>query len=834
MMLSAIHNLLAAAGTFARPWWLVALVAAVVPAALAATARRRGRQVARLSVVLQSLAVALVALALAGPSVPWGPDATRPWLILNDVSASVRDQHPDRYLPGPRNIGPHLDYDFAATVAPAGQDLDDAQTNIAAALRLAAARAGELAGVIIRTDGAFTDNQWPAAAEALGRTGIRPAIVPLNRPPRDVRITEFTAARRTAGRIDVRLSVAANAMIDSAVEIRRGADKVLIRRKINFLPGEPVTISVSDTAAADRVAVYHAAVSPGDAFPENDRATTAVGPVVRRVAWVSAAGGYTPPDFASLLGMPVEAIGPQRLGPQGKLLENYAAVVVVDDTGQLLSPPQRRAAERYVRHGGGLVILGAGPHESPADNLDPLNQVAALLPNPYNRKPLKLTVVLDASGSMGQPAESTTQRLMKFDQAIEAVLSLKRHLTDRDTLRVIVFSDRPKEVYTSGGGRADFSKLAEALRQVRPRGATNVFPALKLAAEAPAAKPRQGLVLLVSDLQTERFDPPQAAKTFTDAGLDLAIVAIAAPGSTPATDPLETLAKLLGAPLEKRDHLLGLAKVFARFLRTARGPAIRTGRFTLTAGKPGLDTGALVGKPVDAYILSAPQGDADVMLSVASDALLASRTVGLGRSVSIAATTANNANRALLQSTEFARTLAAAARWVARSGPDARFSGDITHSAAQVVVTVRGADGSGPINMLKLHLHALDARDGKTTKMPMPQIGPGLYEARFAPGPGASAFHVTDAGGKVLWRGALPRTHPPEFDSIGPNRIALDRLATLTGGTLVEPADLTERRRDAGRSDLWPWLAGLALAMMLVDWLVARTLRTATGTPSVR
>jgi len=820
MMLSATYNLLAA-GTFARPWWLAAIVVTAVPAGVAALGRWRGRQIAGFSVVLQSLAIALVAVALAGPSVPLGGDASKAWLILNDVSASTRDQHPSRYTLDLDSLGPHLEYVFAASVAPKGQDIDDSRTDIAAPLRLAAARAGELAGVIIRTDGRFTDDKWASAAEALARTGLRPAIVPLDRPPRDVRITEFIATRTDAGKVTLRLSVAANAMVSSPVEIRGSEDKVLLRRDVNFLPDEPVTVSVSDTVAEDRGAVYHAAVLKEDAFGENDRATAAVGPVVRRVALVSAPGGYKPSNLASLLGMPVNAVGPQaKLG-------DYAAVIVVDDTGRLLSPQQRSSAARYVRSGGGLVILGAGPHESPADNLDPINQVAALVPNPYNRRPLRLTVVLDASGSMGRPAESATQRLMKFDQAIEAVLSLKRHLTDRDTLRVIVFSDRAKEVYTSGGERPDFSKLAEAIRQVKPRGATNVFPALKLAAEAATAGPGRGMVLLVSDLQTERFDPPAAAKMLEDAKLDLAIVAIAAPGATPATDPLEALAKLVRAPLEKRDHLVGLAKVFAGFLRTARGLAVRTGQFTLTHRKPGLDSRALAGKPLDAYILSAPAKDADVMLSAGSDAVVASRTVGLGRSVSIALATSNNANRALLQTPEFAEMLAAAAKWAARPGPDSRYSGEISRSAGEVIVTLRAADDSGPINNANLRLGLLDPSRETARSIDMLQVGPGLYEARFAPGP--AAFHATGAGGRVVWRGALPRTHPPEFDAIGPDRAQLQRLATLTGGQLVEPgdlADLTAQKRDAGKTDLWPFLAGLALVLMLTDWLVSRTVHT--------
>jgi len=579
----------------------------------------------------------------------------------------------------------------------------------------------------------------------------------------------------------------------------------------------------------DRSASFTATLAKGDAFSENDRVAAAVGPVVRRAALIGAPGGYKPAGFAAAVGMSVDALGAQQLGARAEALGNYAAVVLVDDTGQLLAPAQRRGVAQYVRHGGGLVILGAGPHRSPADRLDPLNRAAALVPNPYDRKPLALTVALDASGSMGQTVESAAGELMKFDQAAEAALSLKRHLTDRDTLRVIVFSDRAREVYSSGPDRPDFAKLAGALRGVRPTGATNVFPALELAAKgAPDAK-RQGLLIIVSDLQTEKFDPPRAAEMLKKAKLDLAIVAIAAPTATPSTEPLEALRKLLDAPLEKRDHLVGLARIFAGFLRTVRGSAVRRGQFTLRSQNPSPDSTALAGKPADAYILSARHSDAGVTLQIGSDDILARRTVGLGRSVSFALASADGANRALLATGDFTGVLAAATKWAARRAADARFSGDVTRSGREALIMLRAADSAGtPINMLELSVRTLGGLDESPRKVSMQQVAPGRYTANFALGESASDFHVVDVGGRVVWRGGLQKTYPPEFDAIGPNYANLRRLAALTGGRLVEPqalAEVARTGRQTGRWEIWPWLAAVALTLMLLDWLASRTIQ---------
>ena len=828
---------------FSRTWCLAALVAAAGPVLLWAAARRRGRRIAPLSVVLQCLAVAAAALALAGPQARLGRGAQKPWLVLNDVSASTRGQG-RAPVPLPGDVPTEV-YDFSASVSQAGGKPDAGQTHLAPALRLAAARAKHLAGVIVRTDGQFTDDDWPAAAAALARSRPTVAIVALDSPPPDARIVQFYARSRSDGRISLLVHAASNTKATRTLTVvrnktpgaRRGTTaKVLLKRELNFLPAEPVTISLTDAPAADRSWVYEAALNDGDRFAENDRGETLVPPARQRVAWVGPAGDYRQAGFEKALGLSVDFIRPEELSAAGRPPADYAAVIAADATGQMLSLPQRRRLARYVRSGGGLIILGAGPHQSPQDRLDPFNEVAALLPNPYDRRPMDVTVVLDASGSMGRRVDAGAGRLMKFDQATEAVGDLKRHLAAHDSLRMIVFAAEPREVYATGAGQVDFAQLRDALLEVKPNGATKVLPALKLAAgrvaPGPGSKgPRQGLVLLVSDLQTERFEPTAAAEMFVAAGLRLGIVAIAAGGqeaSGPA--PLEALAALLGAPLEKRDHLVGLSRVLGEFLRQSRGPAVQAGRFVLTAETPAFGSGRLGGRHAGAVIICAAQERAEVILSAGGEAVMARRGVGLGRCVSIAFPPGDRRNASLAAGADLGGVLAEAVQWAMWPGVDPRFSGQARRENGAILVIVNARDDEQPLNHLKLAARIMSADAKVTRPAAMYQVAPGRYEARLKARSQGLSVAVSLADGRsgqgaVVWRGRLQH-YRREFAAIGVNWPNLRRLGQLAGGSLVGPADLeafAARADQAAWVPMWPWLLAVALAVMLGDWMLGRT-----------
>ena len=800
--------------TFAHPWWWLAAVAAVAPVWIARAGRRRGRATRPWVTAARCVAVALVVAALARPMLRGVGASARPWLVLRDVSASTRRQGASRPML-PEGIGSET-LSFAGGLAEPGRPVDVAATNLAPALRLAAARAaaGRIGGVVIQTDGQFTDTDWPAAAELLRQRDVPVLIVPLTRPPADARIVDLSVRRSERGAI-VHVTVSANAPQQRTLTVRRAGDgaKELLRRTLQLLPGDPATFELADRPPAGAVSVYSASLDPADAFAENDRAETVIAPQRRRLAMVAAPGAALAIDRPR--GVDVRRVAPADAATTVDGWMQYAGVVVVDPTGKLLTPAQRRSLADYVRSGGGLLLIGTGRRDTPGELDDPLNRVAALVANPFQRRPLAVTVVLDASGSMAQRAGATA----RFDQAAQAVTALEKHLTDVDTLTVIVFSDQPRTVYDSGDGPADFAELADALQQVAPAGPTHVWPALQLAAR-PGGAQRQRLILAVSDLETEPFAVATAAQRLVEVGASLAVVAVTDGSGRTDRYSLAALSRTVDAPLVATDDLVGLAEVFGTFIRQHRGPGVRRGRFRVA-----IDDSSAGGAPAElsAYVLCAPTADnVEVLGRIESDPVLAIRRVGLGRSASVAAVVGSDGIDGRAAGQLAGRVMA----WMVGPPGDPRISGQIARRGGEVVVQLDAFEAHSPVNGLSLTASLAGAdRDGPLHRAPLQQIAPGRYEVVLPAGDGAGWVSVADESGGVLWRSAVSRTGGREFDAIGVNWAALGRLERLVGGRIVadtSAATISRAAPRAGGAAVWPWLLGAAMALVLASWVAGR------------
>jgi len=833
---------IASAVRFAQPWWLLALGAVCIPPVVAAAASRRGRHALRFGVAFQCAAVAMVALALARPEATLGERAGTPYLVLRDVSASVRSQQ--QLLPWPGHL-PRENVEFASTVSSGVAQAALLPTQAAPVLRLAAARRGEIAGVVIVTDGQFHDD-WQAAASELGRAGKPVAIVPLDSPPADARIAQMTARRHVQGpAVDLQITVTSGAAQSRLLTVeRRRPAKTFPPRLLNMHAGDTAGVSITDEdPPADRLAVYVATLGdPADAFPENDSCSAAVFPTRPVVAWLAGAG-YRRAGLESALaqgGVQVRAVGPSEAQADASGWADYAGVILVEPgPGEepLLSPAQRRSLAEYVRAGGGLLQIGSGPHRTPGDRDDPVNRIAALAANPYERKPLKVIVVLDASGSMSEPAERGAPGTIRFDLAAEAVMALQRHLTKDDALAVITFSGAPQLIYDSGAGTIDFGGLHQALKGIRPGGTTKVFPALEQAVKVPVPSHLDGLLIVVSDLLTERFDPRQAAGLFSGRRLRPAIVVTNPPGGpAPAQAPLRRLAETMKAPLKVAGDLAGLADIFVEFLQDARGDPLRRGEFAAAApgGQNAFGVDAAQLPAMKAYYLSAAQQGADVLLRVKADPVMAARPIGLGRVVSLAVPIRLNDSPEGAWA-RFDPLLAAAARQVIRRTGLSGYAGRLSRREGRLHVELTAhdpsrRDGQWPLVGLKLTADALagDEHDAAAKRVPLEQMAPGVYEAKFPAGEGPVGVAVRRADGTCVWQDSLAGTYPDEFAAIGANWDNLEKLARLTGGTVSNAAALAglAGQWDSKRfSPVWMYALAGAVVLMLVDWAAARILR---------
>jgi hypothetical protein len=640
--------------------------------------------------------------------------------------------------------------------------------------------------------------------------------------------------------VSLRVTVTSNAEQGRLLKLRREAPDAedLPPRWLALHAGEPATVALVDTAApADRAAVYVASLDAGDAFPENDRRTAAVLPERHVVAWV-AADGYRRGALEQALkrdGLDVRALAPAAAPRTAVGWADYAAVVTAGPSrGRLLADRQADALAAYVRGGGGWLQIGTGPHATPADRRRPLNRAAALVANPYQRKPLKVVVVLDASGSMNTPAAGEPGR-KRFDLAVESVMDLQRHLTDEDALAVVAFANVAQLVYDSGSGPADFGALHRGLKAIRPSGRTVVLPALATAAAVPLAEGRDGLVLLASDLKTEPFDPDEAAGLFRAGPYRLAMVVTMPAGETaPEQAPLRALAQKLGIAPRPAEDLAALAGIFVDFLSRARGEALRQGEFRAAAPGGGnvLGVSPAALPPVRAYFLSAAQEGAEVLLRVGADPLLASRRVGLGRTVSLALPI--RANEPAPGGAPFDALLAAAVRTILRSPGVAGFDGAATRRGELLHVAVTAAEAARlperwPVDGLSLTATVQDpAAEAPAATAALLQTAPGRYEAEMPLAGGAYGVAVRDGEERVVWRGSVGASYAAEFGAIGPASANLRRLAALTGGRVVRTSETAALARAWDRDRLtgvWQLALAAALALMLIDWAATRIWR---------
>lgn len=122
-------------------------------------------------------------------------------------------------------------------------------------------------------------------------------------------------------------------------------------------------------------------------------------------------------------------------------------------------------------------------------------------------------------------------------------------------------------------------------------------------------------------------------------------------------------------------------------------------------------------------------------------------------------------------------------------------------------VRIDAVDAGAYINGLKLELEL--AEEGTPSRrLAILQSGPGQYELATE-APRRPAIATLWHAGQPVARTAIAGRYPPEFDAIGTDRENMNRLASLTGGRVIEPGSTPPIDFDWPRRSipLTPWLA---------------------------
>jgi hypothetical protein len=130
----------------------------------------------------------------------------------------------------------------------------------------------------------------------------------------------------------------------------------------------------------------------------------------------------------------------------------------------------------------------------------------------------------------------------------------------------------------------------------------------------------------------------------------------------------------------------------------------------------------------------------------------------------------------------------ALAKLIAQPPRDPRFQ--ITwRQGASLRVRIDAADGPNLLNNEPLTLTLLeDAPNAVAKVLQVSQIAPGRYELSVA-APTVPTFASIHHNGQILDRVSLPRRYAPEFEAIGNDSDAMEKLASRTGGAVINPTD---------------------------------------------
>lgn len=160
------------------------------------------------------------------------------------------------------------------------------------------------------------------------------------------------------------------------------------------------------------------------------------------------------------------------------------------------------------------ISLGLWKHPNPANSHLESYEIGAHVTAPYQcletRRNLNLTIVLDISGSMNEPAssgssENASKPVSKMELAKAGLKDLQASLKKGDVINLIVFSNKPiLEVDNYLVGSDPASKYLETVEQLQAEGNTNLQLAIDEAyrlAQRGFDRQKMNRVLLMTDAQ---------------------------------------------------------------------------------------------------------------------------------------------------------------------------------------------------------------------------------------------------------------------------------------------------------------------------------------------
>jgi Ca-activated chloride channel family protein len=733
--------------------------------------------------------------------------------------------------------------------------------------------------VVLLSDGNQTEGDAWQAMLRLQAVGARvfavPAPVAADNDAWVERISVPSGARERAA-VEVEVRVFSRRAVPARVELAIG-ERTAAMRSVTLSAGDNRVSFIVRFPQAGAHNVTARVSAEGDELSRNDTLTEDVRVQPRPHALYVEGGERGARYLADALtsqGIRVSVATAQDLSDDARLLNGKDVVILSDVRADFLGTDGVQRLRTFVRDRGGGLIFAAGQNTYGQEGFAK-SEVERLLPVTFEAKrkheDLDLVLLVDRSSSM---------RGQKIEVSKSAALATLDLLDPEHRLAVVAFDAQPHDVVplTTVGNKREAEDL---ISRMTSSGQTNIYNAL-LRAQAMLAesKAKTKHIILLSDGLTspppgqvpassrggneieERLRAVQAAERrqrggaaeppapqvtasprsfpgimeeLVDAKVTMSTVAI---GEKPDVELMANLAKWGGGRTYVTRSDAEVPTLFAAETRRLLNDSIVEGRFRprVKAWSPtlaGVDFAS--GPELKGYVTTKPKHFSDVLLEAKKDLpLLAETHYGLGKTVAFLSDVKNRWATDWLDWPGYSKLWAQVVRDSARrdTGEGVRWGVVREGREAFIHLTAFGRDGSF-LNGLWPEVR-ITTPSGQGSVVPLRLIAPGQYRAQvplaaagsipwrfeLLPGPGLSAADIARVGSRRLFY-----SYPDEYRLLPANLPLLRTLSEQTGGVFAPRAEeIFTPRGDGGvtATPMWPYCAGAALLLFLLDILVRR------------
>ena len=714
-----------------------------------------------------------------------------------------------------------------------------AQTDLASAVALARGLfpPGAARRLVLVTDGVETRGDLESAARESAVSGIVIDAVPVagERRP-DARVVRLASSR---SRLHEGASVTLSAEVESSLEgrgrIRLFENGIEVEsRELDLAVGERKVEGFRRTPEERNLYTYLVRLEgfAGDAIPENDSALALVDvrgrPTALYIEGEPGEAGYLV-EAMEREGISLQVRPPEAIPESLQELAGYDAIIISDVPAPKISARAMSLVRDYVELlGGGFLMIGGensfgvgGYYRTPIEDVLPVKMKS---PDIEERGSVALALVLDRSGSMsGQ----------KVEICKSAAIATAELLTPKDYLGVVAFDSSPTWIVPMTR-LTSRSRVAAQIATINSGGGTCIYPAMATAREALAgvsAKVKHMTVL--TDGQTSGSGYETLAAQLRSEGVTVSTVGI---GSGAAVALLQAMAAAGGGQFYFTSDPTTIPRIFTQDTMVHMGQLIREEPFSprqverhpMLKGWRAAAAPALLG-----YVKTTRKATAQVpLVTDIGDPLLAHWRFGLGKVTAFTSDCKSRWSALWITGWEgysqfWAQVIRETAREPQGSRMDIRL--EETGGRASIAVDVLedaahyANDADVAADVFFVPASSIGSAMKRVSSSALEQEGPGRYRGEFLPDrPGV--YLVRARSGAEMVSGGLVHNVSAEAAAGRVNAPLLDKVASLTGGAVLGPADSLPPA-GAGRSrytELAPLLLRLLLIMFLADLAIRR------------